>query len=218
MTANRLSGDHQKRCIEGAKFLLSLDQDWYLLVSSVGPCNLNLSKELEPYQALIKSVIFQQLRPASASAIFNRFKQCFDSNFPTAKQILDIPANKLKGCGLSANKFSTIIEIANQMEKGALENRKGFEIMSDIQIIEKLTKIKGIGEWTAQMLMIFNLGKLDIFPLTDFTLRKNYFLFKNITSTITMKDLLKISEEWKPFRSIAAWYIWQYKLKYISDE
>ena len=213
MPANLLSGDHQKRCIEGTKFLSSLDQDWNLLISSVGPCKLNLSIELEPYQALIKSVIFQQLRPTSASAIFNRFTQYFDSDFPTAKQIIDTPKNKLKECGLSTNKLSTIIGIANQEENEGLENRKGFEIMSDIQIIQKLTRIKGIGEWTAQMLMIFNLGRLDIFPVGDFAIKKNYSLFKNIASPINIKDLSKISEEWKPFRSIAAWYLWQYKLK-----
>ena len=174
MPANLLSGDHQKRCIEGTKYLSSLDQDWHLIISSVGPCKLNLSTELEPYQALIKSVIFQQLRPASASAIFNRFTQYFDSDFPTAKQIIDTPKNKLKECGLSTNKLSTIIGIANQEENERLENRKGFEIMSDIQIIQKLTRIKGIGEWTAQMLMIFNLGRLDIFPVGDFAIKKNY--------------------------------------------
>ena len=213
MPANLLSGDHQKRCIEGTKFLSSLDSDWNLLISSVGPCKLNLSMELEPYQALIKSVIFQQLRPTSATAIFNRFTQYFDSDFPTAKQIIDTPKNKLKECGLSTKKLSTIIEIASQEENEALENRKGFEIMSDIQIIQKLTRIKGIGEWTVQMLMVFNLGRLDIFPVGDFALKKNYSLFKNIASPINVKDLSKISEEWKPFRSIAAWYLWQYKLK-----
>ena len=213
MPANLLSGDHQKRCIEGTKFLSSIDQDWNLLISAVGPCKLNLSTELEPYQALIKSVIFQQLRPASASAIFNRFTQYFDNDFPTAKQIIDTPKNKLKECGLSTNKLSTIIGIANQEENEGLENRKGFEIMSDIQIIQKLTRIKGIGEWTAQMLMIFNLGRLDIFPASDFAIKKNYSLFKNIALPINIKNLSKISEEWKPFRSIAAWYLWQYKLK-----
>ena len=213
MPANLLSGDHQKRCIEGTKFLSSLDPDWNLLISSVGPCKLNLSMELEPYQALIKSVIFQQLRPTSASAIFNRFTQYFDSDFPTAKQIIDTPKNKLKECGLSTNKLSTIIGIVNQEENEGLENRKGFEIMSDIQIIQKLTRIKGIGEWTAQMLMIFNLGRLDIFPVGDFAIKKNYSLFKNIALPINIKNLSKISEEWKPFRSIAAWYLWQYKLK-----
>ena len=213
MQANRLSGDHEKSCIEGTKFLSSLDHDWNLLVSSVGPCKLILSTELEPYQALIKSVVFQQLRPSSAVAIFNRFTQYFDSNFPTAKQILDTPKNNLKKCGLSTNKLSTIIDIASQVGNEGLENRKGFEVMSDIQIIQKLIKIKGIGEWTAQMLMIFNLGRLDIFPVSDFALKKNYSLFKNISSPINAKDLSKISEEWKPFRSIAAWYLWQYKLK-----
>ena len=210
MPANLLSGNHQKKCIKGSKFLCSLDQDWNSLVSLVGPCKLNLSIELEPYQALIKSVVFQQLRPSSAVAIFNRFTQYFDSNFPTAKQILDTPKNNLKKCGLSTNKLSTIIDIASQVGNEGLENRKGFEVMSDIQIIQKLIKIKGIGEWTAQMLMIFNLGRLDIFPVSDFALKKNYSLFKNIASPINVKDLSKISEEWKPFRSIAAWYLWQY--------
>ena len=81
--------------------------------------------------------------------------------------------------------------------------------MSDIQIIQKLTRIKGIGEWTAQMLMIFNLGRLDIFPIGDFALKKNYSLFKKVSSPITIKYFSKISEEWKPFRSIAAWYLWK---------
>ena len=218
MPVNLLSGDHRKRCIEGTKFLSSLNHDWNLLVSSVGPCELNLSMELEPYQALIKSVIFQQLRPASAYAIFNRFTKCFDSNFPTAKQILDTPKNKLKECGLSTNKLSTIIEIASQEKNEGLENLKGFEIMSDTEIIQKLIKIKGIGMWTAQMLMIFNLGRLDIFPVDDFALLKNFSLFKNISPQVSSKELTKISYKWQPFRSIAAWYLWQYKLQSNKNE
>jgi len=213
MPANLLIGNYQKRCIEGSKFLSSIDKDWESLISLVGPCRLDISFKLEPYQALIKSVIFQQLRPASASAIFNRFLQCFDNNFPTAKQILNTPKNKLKECGLSTNKLSTIIEISNLANNEKLKNRKGFERMSDIQIIQELIKIKGIGEWTAQMLMIFHLGRVDIFPIGDFALKKNYSLFKNVSSPITIKCFSKISEEWKPFRSIAAWYLWQYKLK-----
>ena len=78
---------------------------------------------------------------------------------------------------LSFNKRKTIIEIARHVQKGELENRQDFLMMNDSQIREKLTKIKGIGEWTAQMLMIFNLGKLDVFPAGDFALRKNYSLF-----------------------------------------
>jgi DNA-3-methyladenine glycosylase II len=205
MPANLLIGNYQKRCIEGSKFLSSIEKDWESFLSLVGPCRLDISFKLEPYQALIKSVIFQQLRPASASAIFNRFLQCFDNNFPTAKQILNTPKNKLKECGLSTNKLSTIIEISNLANNEKLKNRKGFERMSDIQIIQELIKIKGIGEWTAQMLMIFNLGRLDIFPIGDFALKKNYSLFKNVSSPITIKCFSKISEEWKPFRSIAAW-------------
>jgi len=205
------SGEHQKKCNEGSKFLSSLDQDWNILVSSVGPCKLNLSLNLEPYQALIKSVIFQQLRPSSATAIFNKFVEKFEGNYPTAKQILNFPEEKLKACGLSSNKLQTIIEISNQFEKKEFKNRDGFSIMSDKQIIEMLSNIKGIGEWSAQMLMIFNLGKLDVFPLNDFALKKNYLLFKNFSESINKKEFDKISQKWKPYRSIAAWYLWGYK-------
>jgi DNA-3-methyladenine glycosylase II len=212
MPANLLSGEHQKKCIEGSKFLSALNQDWNLLVSSVGPCEFSLNLELEPYQALIKSVIFQQLRPTSATAIFKRFKQNFNGHFPTAEQILNSPEKELKACGLSANKLKTMIEIANQFEKAEFENREGFHVMGDNQVIEKLTKIKGIGEWTAQMLMIFNLGRPDVFPVGDFALRKNYALFKKMSLPISVTELTKISSNWQPYRSIAAWYLWQYKI------
>ena len=205
------SGEHQKKCAEGSKFLSNLDQDWKILVSSVGPCKLNLSLNLEPYQALIKSVIFQQLRPSSATAIFNKFKEKFEGNNPTAKQILNFPEEKLKACGLSSNKLQTILEISNQFQKKEFKNREEFSIMSDEQIIEMLSNIKGIGEWSAQMLMIFNLGKLDVFPLNDFALKKNYLLFKNISKSINKKEFDKISQKWKPYRSIAAWYLWRYE-------
>ncbi|MBT3826350.1 MAG: DNA-3-methyladenine glycosylase 2 family protein [Nitrosomonadales bacterium] len=212
MPANLLSGEHQKKCIEGSKFLSALNQDWNLLVSSVGPCEFSLNLELEPYQALIKSVIFQQLRPTSATAIFKRFKQNFNGYFPTAEQILISTEEELKACGLSSNKLKTIIEISSQFEKAEFDNREGFHVMSDNQIIEKLTKIKGIGEWTAQMLMIFNLGRPDVFPVGDFALRKNYALFKKMSLPISVTELTKISSNWQPYRSIAAWYLWQYKI------
>jgi 3-methyladenine DNA glycosylase/8-oxoguanine DNA glycosylase len=157
-------------------------------------------------------VIFQQLRPTSATAIFKRFKQNFNGYFPTAEQILISTEEELKACGLSSNKLKTIIEISSQFEKAEFDNREGFHVMSDNQIIEKLTKIKGIGEWTAQMLMIFNLGRPDVFPVGDFALRKNYALFKKMSLPISVTELTKISSNWQPYRSIAAWYLWQYKI------
>ena len=129
------SGEHQKKCEEGSEFLSNLDQDWNMLVSSVGPCKLNLSLNLEPYQALIKSVIFQQLRPSSATAIFNKFKEKFEGNNPTAKLILNFPEEKLKARSLSSNKLQTIIEISNQFQKNEFKNREEFSIISDEQIM-----------------------------------------------------------------------------------
>ncbi len=211
MPEKLLSGEHHKQCVKGSRFLSSFDRDWELLISSVGPCRLNISLELEPYQALIKSVIYQQLRPTTASTILNKLKKNFDNHFPTASQILRCSEEKSLACGISSNKLKTIIEISSQYESGNFISQKEIKKLENMEIIDKLVAIKGIGNWTAQMLMIFNLGKIDIFPLTDFSLNKHYAIFKKTPLPLSVAQLAKPSSQWKPYRSVAAWYLWHYK-------
>ena len=210
MQENLLIGDKKiVRCEEATNFLSQLDSDWESLIKRRGDFSLKISHNLEPYQSLIKSVIFQQLNPQAGNAILGRFLLLFNNKFPDDKSILEESLIKIKSCGLSQNKLLTIFEIASQSANKKLPTSIEIIKMQDDEIIKLFTKIKGIGEWTVQMLLIFNLGRLDIFPHNDLAIRKNYQKLKRLTSPITPKEIIKISTAWSPYRSVASWYLWR---------
>tara|TARA_B100001996_G_scaffold285714_1_gene225999 strand:+ start:29 stop:658 length:630 start_codon:yes stop_codon:yes gene_type:complete len=209
MQENLLIGN--KKYKKASDFLSKIDSDWENLIKRKGVCNIKISDDLEPYQSLIKSVIFQQLHPKAGNAIFKRFLELFNNQFPDGKSILKNPPIKIKSCGLSQNKLSTILEIASLSNNKKIPTSNEITKMSDDEIIKLLTSIKGIGEWTVQMILIFNLGRLDIIPQNDLAIRKNYQKFKRLTNSITPKEIINISKVWSPYRSIASWYLWQIK-------
>jgi DNA-3-methyladenine glycosylase II len=211
MQENLLIGNHKKiiRCKEASNFLTQLDSDWGSLIKKRGNFILKISHDLEPYQSLIKSVIFQQLNPKAGNAIFGRFLLIFNNKFPDDKSILEESPIKIKSCGLSQNKLLTILEIASQSANKKLPTSLEIKKIQDDEIIKLFTSIKGVGEWTVQMLLIFNLGRLDIFPHNDLAIRKNYQKLKRLTSPITPKEIMEISSAWSPYRSVACWYLWR---------
>ena len=211
MQEKLLIGDQSIRYKKASDFLSKLDPDWESLVKKRGAFSLKISQDLEPYQSLIKSVIFQQLHPKSGNAIFSRFLLIFKNEFPDDKSILKKSSIRIKSCGLSQNKLLTILEIASQSADKKLPTSIEIITMKDDEIIKLFTTIKGIGEWTVQMLLIFNQGRLDIIPQNDLAIRKNYQKLKKLTKPITPKEIKIISKSWKPYRSIASWYLWGVK-------
>ena len=211
MQENLLIGNHKKiiRCKEASNFLTQLDSDWGSLIKKRGNFILKISHDLEPYQSLIKSVIFQQLNPKAGNAIFGRFLLIFNNKFPDDKSILEESPIKIKSCGLSQNKLLTILEIASQSANKKLPTSLEIKKIQDDEIIKLFTTIKGVGEWTVQMLLIFNLGRLDIIPQNDLAIRKNYQKLKKLTKPISPKEIIQISLDWSPYRSVASWYLWQ---------
>jgi DNA-3-methyladenine glycosylase II len=208
MQENLLIGDQNTRYKEASAFLSKLDHDWESLIKKKGGFNLKISHDLEPYQSLIKSVIFQQLHPQAGNTIFERFLLMFNNIFPDDKSILTKSSVEIKACGLSQNKLLAILEIASQSANKKLPSSVEIRKMRDDEIIKLFTTIKGIGEWTVQMLLIFNLGRLDIIPHNDLAIRKNYQKIKKLTTPITPKEIIKISKSWSPYRSVASWYLW----------
>jgi DNA-3-methyladenine glycosylase II len=208
MQENLLIGDQNTRYEEASAFLSKLDHDWESLIKKKGGFNLKISHDLEPYQSLIKSVIFQQLHPQAGNTIFERFLLMFNNIFPDDKSILTKSSVEIKACGLSQNKLLAILEIASQSANKKLPSSVEIRKMRDDEIIKLFTTIKGIGEWTVQMLLIFNLGRLDIIPHNDLAIRKNYQKIKKLTTPITPKEIIKISKSWSPYRSVASWYLW----------
>ena len=213
MQVNPLIGDQNSQYKEASDFLSKIDADWEILVKKIGIFSPKISHDLEPYQSLIKSVIFQQLHPKAGNAIFERFLMIFNNEFPDDKSILEKSSIEIKSCGLSQNKLLTILEIAYQNTINKLPTSIKIISMADDEIIKLFTKIKGIGEWTAQMLLIFNLGRLDIMPHNDLAIRRNYQKLKRLANPITPKEIIEISAAWSPYRSVASWYLWRFDQK-----
>ena len=195
-------------CKEGAAFLSLLDDDWNNLISQIGTCALKADQNLPPYQALIKSVIYQQLHPKAANTILGKFLKLFNGSFPTANNISE-KKHQLKECGLSKNKCLSILDIAWYEKNQLIPSYVNLLDIKNENIIEKLTAIKGIGKWTAEMFLIFHLGRIDVMPSSDLALRNRYRTLKSLEENISPKDLAKVAELWSPFRSIAAWYLWK---------
>ena len=195
---------------EAEKFLGKQSKRWSTLIQQIGPCCLKTSHDLLPHQSIIKSIFFQQLHPKAASTIYQRFLDLFNDVFPTEQ---DIIKNKdlLSSTGLSNQKAQTILSIADDYLKQFIPSKKKIRLLNDQEIIKQYTQIKGIGVWTVQMMLIFNQGRPDIMPTSDLVIRKNYSLLTQRECLITPTQLMKETEYLSPYRTIAAWYLWQMK-------
>jgi len=159
------------------------------------------------FSELVESIISQQLSNKAASTIYNRFLALFKGNeFPTPEQLLKIDVEKLRGAGMSYSKANYIKNVAKAFKTGDLNIQK-IKKMPDEEIIATLTKIKGVGKWTAEMILIFTLKREDVFSLGDAGLKK---AVKNLYGITDEKEILQLSESWKPNRSFACWYLWKF--------
>lgn len=189
------------------KKLASLDQDWRSLLAEVGSCTLQ-PKQQSPYESLIRAVASQQLHSKAADAILARMLVMFDNQFPSPEQLSASDGEALRNCGFSRGKVATLQGIAAAALSGQVPDLSEAMEMTDWQLIQRFTALKGIGQWTVEMMLIFNLVRQDVLPVDDFAVREGYKRLKNI-STITPKQLREIGEAWAPYRSVAAWYLWR---------
>ena len=195
---------------EAENFLGKQSEQWSILIQRIGPCYLKVSNELLPHQSIIKSVFFQQLHATAAAAIYQRFLDLFNNVFPTEQDIIK-NKNLLSSTGLSKQKKETILSIADGYLKKSIPSEKKIKLLNDQEIIKQYTQIKGVGVWTVQMMLIFNQGRLDVMPSSDLAIRKKYSLLMQKACEITPTQLIKETEYLSPYRTIAAWYLWQMK-------
>lgn len=158
------------------------------------------------YEELVETIIGQQLSGKAADTIFKRFLKLFDDNkFPTPQKLLKTDVEKLRSAGISYSKASYIKNIAQAFKNGDLDIRM-LTKLSDEDVKKTLTKIKGVGNWTAEMILIFTLKREDVFSLGDAGLKR---AIKNLYGIEKDTDILKLAESWKPKRSFACWYLWR---------
>ena len=166
-----------------------------------------LKKRSGHFAVLVESIISQQLATSAADAIFKRFKDLYPK-FPTASEILATRKSKLRAVGLSSMKIEYLKDLARHVNEGKL-NMKTISKMSDEDVIEHLTQVKGIGRWTAEMFLIFSLGRQDIFPVGDLALRKGVQMLFSLPEMPKPKEAKKLGQKWKPHRTVATWYLWK---------
>ena len=194
----------------GETYLASLGKPWSLLIQQFRPCKLAKKDHLLPHQSVIKSIFFQQLTPHVGNIIFNRFKELFGGHFPPDEEIVEA-SERLKDIGLSQRKMETIIRISEFSLNKAIPSAEEIKTLSNQMIIERFIQIKGIGQWTVEMMLMFNQLRMDVMPASDYALRKNYTKLFQLDQLITATELGKVTQHLSPYRSVAAWYLWQVK-------
>ena len=194
-----------------------LDQDWESLIKKVGICHLKISSDLSPYQSLLKTIAYQQLHAKAAESIFQRFLSQFNGNLPQPRELLSANPIRIRESGFSQKKIETLLRIAEASTKKIIPTQIEINHLSDNEIIERLSSISGVGIWTVQMLLIFHLGRLDILPIDDLGIQKGYQALKKLDALPKPKVLLLAGEVWKPYRTIASWYLWRVNHIQIKD-
>ena len=185
--------------------ILQKDRIMKKIIQNVGPCTIR--KIPNPFEALIDGIITQQISDSAGQAIALRFRQFFNGKFPTPQMILEYNEIELKSVGLSRMKSQYILDISQKVINGEL-NFKKFSKLEDEEIISQLIKIRGIGRWTAEMYLIFGLGRKDIFPLGDLGLINGIKKIYSLNNP-DISDIKNISNKWKPYRTFGTWYIWK---------
>lgn len=180
------------------------------IIRKVGGCPLGPRRGVQPWQALVRSVAYQQLNGTAAETIFNRFLALFPgTKFPTPEQIVAAPDDRLRSAGLSRAKTAAIKDIAAKTIAGVVLERRAIARLSDAEIIERLTTIRGVGPWTVEMLLMFTLGRPDVLPATDYGVRSGFALVYGLKELPAPKEILAHGERWRPYRTVASWYLWR---------
>lgn len=179
------------------------------LISTVGRCGLAPDRKREPYAALISAVAHQQLHARAAEAILGRLAMLTGTPIPDPGILLSLSDDALRGCGFSGAKVAALRDIACRTLDGTVPTRRAAARLSDAVLIERLCALRGIGRWTVEMLLIFTLGRPDVFPVDDFGVREGYRLLHGLNDQPKPRAFAVIGEAYAPYRSSAAWYLWR---------
>ena len=195
---------------EAVRHLTAVDRNLARIIKWVGPCGLDHDTTRTPFRALVTSIAYQQLNGRAAETILGRVKALYPGKrFPSPEDLLATPEKKLRGAGLSRAKTAAVQDIARKTVDGVVPNRRILAKCTDEEIVERLTVIRGVGSWTVEMLLIFTLGRVDVLPVNDFGVRKGFARAYGLDELPKPLELLEHGEKWRPYRSIAAWYLWR---------
>ncbi len=178
-------------------------------IDDFGGLGLKVRLESDLFNALARAIVYQQLSGKAAATIHGRFSTLFNDALPEATQARRLSMEQLRGVGLSRNKSLAIQDLAEKSLGRSLANTRQMARMDDAQVIENLCQVRGIGPWTAQMLLIFNLGRPDVMPSTDLGVQKGVQAVYRMRKLPEPEQLMRKTRHLAPYRSAASWYFWR---------
>ncbi len=181
------------------------------IIEAIGPFRMELKVSRSLFGALAEAIVYQQLSNKAAATIYGRVEALYPratSGF-TPKDILRTADDKLRGCGLSRAKVLAVQDLARRVDAGELPTLEEAHDIADAALIERLITVRGIGRWSAEMFLMFRLGRPDVLPLDDYSLRKAYAKAFRKRALPSPEALAKAGEKWRPYRTVASWYLWR---------
>ncbi len=198
--------DHKK----AHRHLANTDPRMAQLIARSRRYNIAPAVSIRPFDALAESIAYQQLSGKAAATIFGRVRALYPKRKRLdPEQLLATPDETLRAAGLSRAKTAALKDLAAKTIDGTVPSSRALLRMSDDEIIARLTQVRGIGRWTVEMLLLFDLGRPDVWPVDDYGVRKGFAKTFARRKLPTPKQLMKIGEKWRPYRSVAAWYFWR---------
>jgi DNA-3-methyladenine glycosylase II len=196
--------DHRK----SIRHLKRSDPVLATIIDAVGPCRMQLRTEGTHFEALTRSIVFQQLSGKAAGTILSRFNDLYPDRSPSPEAVLATSDEQLRSVGLSRQKIGYMRDLATKVISGELPLDK-VEEMTDDDLIDHLVQVKGIGRWTAQMFLMFRLGRPDVLPELDLGIQNAIKKAYRKRKRPVPKDVKKIGAKWSPYSSVACWYLWR---------
>jgi DNA-3-methyladenine glycosylase II len=180
------------------------------LIEAAGPCTWELRDDLPPFQTLARAIAHQQLNGIAAERIFGRFKALYaPAEFPEPGALAQTSDEKLRATGLSFAKIRALRDLAEKVASGIVPSTAELHTLENEVIIERLTQVRGIGRWTVEMLLMFQLGRPDVLPVDDFGVCNGFRLAYGLKGMPRPRALAEYGARWSPHRSLASWYLWR---------
>ena len=180
------------------------------IIGVIGPRKpARLGSAQTPFATLLRSIVHQQITGKAADNIHRRLLDLFPGRRPSARALLALSDDELRGAGLSRPKTLAVRDLAAKAVARRIPSRRALDGMEDEAIIERLTEIRGIGRWTVEMLLIFTLDRPDVLPATDLGVRRGFMVCRRADALPAPAELLAHGESWRPYRSVASWFLWR---------
>jgi DNA-3-methyladenine glycosylase II len=195
--------------VEAVRVLRANCPEMAKLIKQKGAFKPEISKDDDQFVSLARSIAYQQLSGKAAATIYGRFEALFEDNKPLALVAVDLPVATLRSVGLSNNKALSIIDLAEHTCSGSLPGTRKMASMDNDAVIESLCKVRGIGPWTAQMHLMFSLGRPDVMPSTDLGIQKGVQIVYGLEDLPKPDQVIELTAHLAPYRTVASWYFWR---------